>query len=642
MIEPARKFPDPQFSGFSWFSIMMFLLFLLFNSSLRAQRPDSAALFSQLRTSDESKKLEVLQKIYTEYYCFFPVQARPYILQSLALSKKLKNKEAEVAAYYAITYYYSVKGFVDSAFYFANSGLELSQSIHSRPLIARGYGRLGEVFRGKNDMLKAIGYLKKAIEFDPANKERIANYSQSLGIIYGDAGCPEKSVFYFLKALKIRESQKKLIEAGYLYCNLAGFYFQPPYTNEGFKTVDKAIDLFRQARFPRGEGYAYNILGMTYFSRMDYARALNYYRKSLALNIEDTLTIRSGVSFTLTNIGDTWLKLKRFDSADVYYSRALRFSTRIQDNLPLACVYLSLGDLNTQQRKFAKAIDFINKGLYYSKLVNYRAQWEVAYNLLSECYDAAGDHKNALAYLKKRNEIKDSIQTEKAHQDVANMMIKYETQKKDEQISMLNIDSRNKQRKIRIAVAVILAILTLSGLLAYFSWFYYRKKLMPKVRDMNFIREKINIGKNGDNRKLRAIYKVLPPELKPPGFPHSQEDGLNKDLMGNLETLLIIDKIFLNENLSLAETAKKLDTNTSYLSRMINEHYQVNFSAFLNRYRIEEAKKMILDDKYNNFSMEGIAKSSGFRSKSTFNQAFKISTGLTPTEFAVKNGKSRT
>ena len=165
---------------------------------------------------------------------------------------------------------------------------------------------------------------------------------------------------------------------------------------------------------------------------------------------------------------------------------------------------------------------------------------------------------------------------------------------------------------------------------------------MPKVRDMNFIHEKINIGKNGDNRKLRAIYKVLPPELKPPGFSHSQEDGLNKDLMGNLETLLIIDRIFLDENLSLAETAKKLDTNTSYLSRIINEHYHVNFSAFLNRYRIEEAKKMILDDKYNNFSMEGIAKSSGFRSKSSFNQAFKISTGLTPTDYAVKNGKSRT
>jgi len=104
---------------------------------------------------------------------------------------------------------------------------------------------------------------------------------------------------------------------------------------------------------------------------------------------------------------------------------------------------------------------------------------------------------------------------------------------------------------------------------------------------------------------------------------------------------LIRDKIYLNEDLTLAETARQLDTNTAYLSRLINDHYQVNFSVFLNMYRIEEAKKMILDDQFNNFSIEGIAKSSGFRSKSTFNQVFKNSTGLTPTEFAIQNGKVR-
>ena len=56
---------------------------------------------------------------------------------------------------------------------------------------------------------------------------------------------------------------------------------------------------------------------------------------------------------------------------------------------------------------------------------------------------------------------------------------------------------------------------------------------------------------------------------------------------------------------------------------------------------IEEAKKMFLDDHYNNLSIEGIAKNAGFRSKSTFNQVFKTLTGMTPTEFATRNGKIR-
>jgi AraC-like DNA-binding protein len=185
-------------------------------------------------------------------------------------------------------------------------------------------------------------------------------------------------------------------------------------------------------------------------------------------------------------------------------------------------------------------------------------------------------------------------------------------------------------------------ILSLSGITAYLVWHYYHKKLLPKVRNMNYIQEKIDTVKEGDNRKLRALYNVLPPRLKPDEILQPPEAEMNKDLMDRLEDLMIRDKIFLNEDLTLAETARQLNTNTSYLSRLINEHYQVNFSAFLNRFRIQEAQKMILDDKFNNFSMEGIARSAGFRSKSTFNQVFKNSTGLTPTGFAVQHGKVRT
>jgi tetratricopeptide (TPR) repeat protein len=617
------------------------LLLLAMSFPLCAQVPDSATLFSKLKTGNESVKLKTLQTIYEEYYLSSITKGRPYALKAIDLARKLKDKKAEVHALNAISNYYSVKGDNDSALYFGQCGMEISKAINAKDCIARCYGRLGEVYRAIGNKARAIDYLKMAIEMDSMNKGCIAGYSMSLGIIYGDIGYPERSVFYYLKALKIREEQHRWIDAGYLYCNLSGFYFQPPYTDQGFKSIEKAIALFREAKFPKGESYADNILGMTYYDRMDYPAALKYYRESLAINAMDTLMLRSGYSFNLTNIGDTWLKMKNFDSALYYYSFSLRFSASTRDYLPMACTYLSFGDLNKQLKNYPKAIEFINKGLYYSRLVNYRSQWEAAYGLLSECYEAEGDHVNALAWLRKRNEVRDSILTEKAHQDVANMMIKYETQKKDEQISLLNSDSRAKQKKIRLSVVIILVILFFSGLLAYLAWLYYRKKLMPRVRTLDFIEEKISTAKEGDNRKMKALNKILPPRHKLITDLPDTELQYDHDLNGQLEDLLVRDKIFLNEDLTLAETARMLDTNTSYLSRFINDHHQVNFSAFLNRYRIEEAKKMILDDKYNNFSMEGIAKSSGFRSKSTFNQAFKNSTGLTPTQFAVRNGKVR-
>jgi tetratricopeptide (TPR) repeat protein/AraC-like DNA-binding protein len=613
----------------------------MFVLPLKAQESDSASIFSKLNSADRHEQLKALKKIYVDYYGPDPIKGRPYVMKALELSRQLHDKAAEAEAFFALSFYYSTKGMADSGLFFCQIGMDLSNQLNSNYLLSRGYARWGNIERTKGEKAKAIEYLKKSIAMDSTNEDRVASSSMALGILYGDAACLEESVYYYLKALKIREAQNKLVEAGYLSCNLGGYYYDAPYGVYGIKAYQKAVDLFRRANFPKGESYAYNQMGRAYVENKDYRLALDCFRKSLAINNFDTTIQRSQIAFNLTNIGDTWLKLLRYDSAQYYYSKSLSLSLKDQDYIPTSCTYLSLGELNTVLKKYTAAIEFLKKGLYYSRLVNYRANLEDAYRLLSECYEAGGNQELALVYLKKRNEIRDSIVTEKAHQAIANMKIKYEAEKKDQQISILSLDSHNKQRKIRMAVFTILLILSLAGLLSYMTWLYYRKKLMPKVRTLNFIKNKISFEREGDNRRLRALEKVLPPELKP--FPQTEppEPKSNKDLIVLLEAMMLNDRIFLNENLTLAETASLLDSNTTYLSRLINEHYKVNFSAFLNRYRIGEAKRMILDEKCNNLSIEGIAKSSGFRSKSTFNQVFKTLTGQTPTEFALRNGKIR-
>ena len=278
-------------------------------------------------------------------------------------------------------------------------------------------------------------------------------------------------------------------------------------------------------------------------------------------------------------------------------------------------------------------------GLAHAVQVHFRTQYERAYKLLSECYEASGERAKALLYLKKGNALKDSLYNAKAREAVANMMIRYETQKKGKEILELHIDAKIRQRRIKIAFILLISFLVWITLAIWLVWRYYHKKWGPKVRAMNFIERRIDEEKERDNRKLRALEKVLPPELK---FSVSnQSSGLpfDDDLILKLEKLMTEEKAYLNENLTLAETARLINTNTSYLSRMINEHFSVNFSAFLNRYRIEEAKRMILDKKYSHLSIEGISQSAGFRSKSTFFQVFKQSTGQTPGNFAHRNKK---
>ncbi len=78
-----------------------------------------------------------------------------------------------------------------------------------------------------------------------------------------------------------------------------------------------------------------------------------------------------------------------------------------------------------------------------------------------------------------------------------------------------------------------------------------------------------------------------------------------------------------------------LKTNRTYLSKAIHEILNTTFNSLINKYRIESARKMLADENQK-LSIEGIAFSVGFSSKSTFNSAFKQFTGLTPSELRAK------
>jgi AraC-like DNA-binding protein len=106
-----------------------------------------------------------------------------------------------------------------------------------------------------------------------------------------------------------------------------------------------------------------------------------------------------------------------------------------------------------------------------------------------------------------------------------------------------------------------------------------------------------------------------------------------KELHEKMIVLFEKDKIYLNPSLTLDFIAKELDTNRSYVSQVINECFESNFYNLVNKYRIDEAVNMLQDEKFNNYSIEGIANSCGFASRSSFSSSFKKFTGKNPSDF---------
>jgi AraC-like DNA-binding protein len=114
------------------------------------------------------------------------------------------------------------------------------------------------------------------------------------------------------------------------------------------------------------------------------------------------------------------------------------------------------------------------------------------------------------------------------------------------------------------------------------------------------------------------------------------ENRLN-ELDEKLCLLMNSEKVYLENDLSLPKLAKSMNASCNETSFVINELYGDNFYNFVNKYRIEEAKMLLLSEKYNRLNILGIAYESGFNSKTTFNTTFKKYTGVSPTDFVKSN-----
>ena len=96
-------------------------------------------------------------------------------------------------------------------------------------------------------------------------------------------------------------------------------------------------------------------------------------------------------------------------------------------------------------------------------------------------------------------------------------------------------------------------------------------------------------------------------------------------------------KPYLEPELTLEQLAGQLSLRPRILSRVINESMQQTFFDFINRYRIEEAKRLLTNPKDKKITVLEVLYEVGFNSKSSFNTLFKKHTGLTPSEFKKKH-----
>lgn len=125
-------------------------------------------------------------------------------------------------------------------------------------------------------------------------------------------------------------------------------------------------------------------------------------------------------------------------------------------------------------------------------------------------------------------------------------------------------------------------------------------------------------------------------------YPHPEDEESKLYLIPLKKQLLALfddEKIYRQHDLKITHISKILNTNRTYVSKLINEEFGCPFSDFVNRYRIDELKLQLGHNGSDHLTLEQLAEKSGFSSAASLIRVFKQLEGITPGAFREKNKK---
>ena len=112
---------------------------------------------------------------------------------------------------------------------------------------------------------------------------------------------------------------------------------------------------------------------------------------------------------------------------------------------------------------------------------------------------------------------------------------------------------------------------------------------------------------------------------------------VNPKLMDELERrindIIIVQKKFRDKSYSAKQLAEDLNTNTRYISAVVNVRFHMNYTSYVNKFRIQEAMSMLVDKRYQELNMEEISDLVGFSNRQSFYAAFFRLNGVTPRDY---------
>ncbi|WP_157967940.1 helix-turn-helix domain-containing protein [Chryseobacterium elymi] len=397
------------------------------------------------------------------------------------------------------------------------------------------------------------------------------------------------------------------------------------YTLQGIEAAKSVSDIQK-----RGEILGLLNQEMVYYEieQGNYSNAIKYTEYSLHSfgkdNIQDN---ERAVAASYQLLGDIYFKLKDYVTSENNYRKA---ESILKDKCcVLGLVYNGLGGIRLKQKNWKDAEIYLKKAENIADSSRSLKLKKAVYSNINDYYEGTGDNAKASLYAVKYVRAYDSLTARNREFALKSPEIPAKSNKKSARISIF------KNTAIVVLFAALVAIVVLFRSKQKKQRAKFRNIIRTQLRMISVRSEPLPLKRENSDFSNISVEEIDDREGE--GIKRKNESLMTSETEAKLlELLEEFEKgeLYNNKNMSLSFLAAELNTNTKYLSYVINRHKCADVKTYVNRLRINYiVDKLINDDKYRQYKISILAEECGFSSHSKFASVFKAVTDFSPSAY---------
>lgn len=362
----------------------------------------------------------------------------------------------------------------------------------------------------------ALHILDTAEAFAKKNRypQGITSVLRQRGMFYAERSEFVKSLGMLFVALKQDEQLKNEdgVAMDLLYIGLN--YFNQEKLQEALGYFEKALKTYTAINDEAGMALVNANKGMVYRNMNRFEDALNCYLRVRAYYVQSGND--KNLSRVENNIGNVYKDLKAYDKALEHYQIAKDLKLKENEQFGLVIAYSNIADIYVEKGKFNESFDYYFKALQLAKEQKSVSLQKDVFFDLSYAYEKSGDFKKAYESFKRSTALRDSIVSEKYNTDIADMKVKYDSEKKENENAVLK--KNNELQDVKLAeekkqkrLFVLLFCIVLVSVILVLRLYRNKQKLNSeleftnqKVKNQNATLRELNTDLIASEERLTA------------------------------------------------------------------------------------------------------------------------------------------